>query len=90
MVRIYSSNGTFKILNLASSGGGDVTSVNGQTGDVVVDLQSATDEGNETTNDLVITDATKGLVLKDGSTQKRMILTDDGAGNYQPDLENYP
>jgi hypothetical protein len=37
----------------AGSGGGSVTSVNSDTGSVIVDLQSATDEGNETTNDVI-------------------------------------
>ncbi len=37
----------------AGGGAGAVTSVNSDTGAVIVDLQSATDEGNETTNDVI-------------------------------------
>lgn len=55
------------VINLSAGG---VTSVNGDTGVVVVDLQSATDEGNETTNDIKISFG-DGAQLKftDGATE---------------------
>lgn len=84
MVRIYKSDNTFTILNLASSGGGAVSSVNGQTGAVVVDLQSATAEGDTTTTDIEITDNTKGIILKtSGGSRIRVTASDDGFGNAQ-------
>jgi hypothetical protein len=41
------------IVSSTGGGGGAVTSVNSDIGAVIVDLQSATDEGNETTNDVI-------------------------------------
>ncbi len=41
------------VISATGGGGGAVDSVNGDTGAVIVDLQSATDEGNETTNDVI-------------------------------------
>lgn len=52
----FANNHEIFVLNQSVSGGGAVDSVNGQTGAVVVDLQSITDEGNETTNPIKVTD----------------------------------
>jgi hypothetical protein len=51
-----SPEGTSKkvLVSALSGGGGAVTSVNSDTGAVIVDLQSATDEGNETTNPIKV------------------------------------
>lgn len=43
-------------------------------------LQAITDKGNVTTNDLEVTDATKGLILTNGTNRFRYTL--DGAGDF--------
>jgi hypothetical protein len=63
----------------AGSGGGAVTSVNSDTGAVIVDLQSATDEGNETTNPIKVAE----LFLYDSANSfYNKITTSDGIFNF--------
>jgi hypothetical protein len=58
------TTGSPYVISSSGGGGGAVDSVNGDTGAVIVDLQSVTDEGNETTN--AIRFNTAGSVIEIG------------------------
>jgi len=71
---------TFKTSTAAAS---DVTSVNGEQGDVIVTLDSATDQGATTTNSITVGGLSVGtaysLPTSDGTANQSLIT--DGSGN---------
>jgi len=57
----------------AGSGGGAVTSVNSDTGAVIVDLQSVTDEGNTTSNPIIFNDGSDEFEVSGTSIKYKAI-----------------
>jgi hypothetical protein len=70
---------------VSSTGGGAVTSVNSDTGAVIVDLQSATDEGNETTNDVKFVIDADNYILVNTASQTIDFYT-NAFGSYASTL----
>jgi len=66
----------YVINSSGGGGGGAVTSVNSDTGAVIVDLQSATDEGNETTNDVIFRLDANNYIELDTADQTFKIYSD--------------
>ena len=73
----------FDTFKTSTAGASDVTSVNGEQGDVIVTLDSATDQGATTTNSITVGGLSVGtaysLPTADGTPNQSLIT--DGSGN---------
>ena len=73
----------FDTFKTSTAGASDVTSVNGEQGDVIVTLDSATDQGATTTNSITVGGLSVGtaysLPTADGSSGQAIVS--DGSGN---------
>jgi hypothetical protein len=73
----------FDTFKTGGAGSSDVTSVNGEQGDVIVTLDSATDQGATTTNSITVGGLSVGtaysLPTADGTANQSLIT--DGSGN---------
>ena len=73
----------FDTFKTSTAGASDVTSVNGEQGDVIVTLDSATDQGATTSNSITVGGLSVGtaysLPTADGTANQSLVT--DGSGN---------